>query len=405
MKKIIFLLFILPFICTAESTEMSIASAVDMALKNNIDLKNSNLTLNNQKLSSATSWNSILPDIKLSGSVTENLRSGAYGVSVGASASVSVNANLATDIVQSVLDYRNGKITYNEAKNALVRDVRKYYYNLVVLSQKVRLQADKLETLKKREEMAQKKFDSGTISEIDRLNAVINYKTGEYELKKLNNEFAKAMLNFKYVIGTDTEAELVLTDELPELKSESLENLKLDIDKNTDVLQAYYDLRSAQNNRAAIIGSAAPSFSLGYSVSGENVNLDNGNVSLSVSLPLQWALPFSNTQVSVIQNENNIKIKQNSLAGAKRKAQIEFDGLVMTIKEIKNDMDSLVMSRDAAKSSYELVRRLYDNGSKDYLELKDSENTLFETEINILNAKYEFISSVLDLDYLMGSES
>ena len=60
MKKMMLLLFIIPFICAAESAEMSITAAVDMALKNNIDLKNSNLTLSNKKLTAASSWNSIL---------------------------------------------------------------------------------------------------------------------------------------------------------------------------------------------------------------------------------------------------------------------------------------------------------------------------------------------------------
>ena len=94
---------------------LSVEDAVELALKENISIKQSNLSLDSSKRSKDTSWNSLLPSVTASGTYNDGLKENAQTVSLGIRASLAINAAMVEAIKAARLNYEKAKIDYDNA--------------------------------------------------------------------------------------------------------------------------------------------------------------------------------------------------------------------------------------------------------------------------------------------------
>jgi outer membrane protein TolC len=57
-----------------------------------------------------------------------------------------------------------------------------------------------------------------------------------------------------------------------------------------------------------------------------------------------------------------------------------------------------------AEEAYELAEESYAAGTMELLEVKNAEQELNQARYDLLNARYTFLSGMLDLRYLAGGE-
>ena len=140
MKKYRFVFTVLLFSCMAvslgaETVSLTIDDAVSLALANNLSLKSTAIDLNAAQRSKDTSWNLYLPTI--SGSIsnagsTEVFSTTAnptlnynYGLTVGLSASLTLNPAVKEQLESYNVDYTIQQVTYGQARHELERNVKK----------------------------------------------------------------------------------------------------------------------------------------------------------------------------------------------------------------------------------------------------------------------------------------
>jgi|GEM_PF-929581 len=440
MKKYILIIFMILSVIilsaedltddTKNTIKLDIDSAIERALKYNLSLKNSELDLINKKFSLASSWNQFIPNASLSASIghsdsftydntidENNTNNNSKNtLSAGFSTSLSLNAKMIFNIYQSVIDWKKGVISLKQVKANLTNSIKKYYYNLVILKEQISLIEKQIENTKERYDASLIKLNNGMISELEKLKNEYAYKSLLPDISKAINDYQTNLLSFKQLIGIKNDFPIELTSSIPEIPSIDYEKIiNMPMDNNLDIQLLTQQLKSDQNTRNTYIAGLTPSLNLSYSLSSsfnkdpfndawfDNNNWDSsGAFKLSVSIPLDPLFPFSETQTNIIKSRNNIIVSSNNIKDAVEKKKIELVTAIMKLKEIDNSIDSLVVNVDLAEKTYELQQKSYSLGSKNFLELKDAENSLFEAKLKLLNAKYDYFTNLLDIKYILN---
>jgi len=229
-------------------------------------------------------------------------------------------------------------------------------------------------------------------------------------LNRLKNSYKNSQNSFKQIIGIDIAQKIELSSDIPEFDGDIdqiIENFE--IDSNAAVRSLVYDLNGAEYSRNNSIANIAPTFNLGYAFSGSNdlQNADwklSNSLKLSISMGLDGLLPFSPAQTNIINAQYNINKIKNNIMNQKQLVSLELSKTADNINELKNSIKSYEMNIEIADKTYEMTEKLYNSGRYGYLEFKQAEEDKFDARLKLLNTKYEFLSSLYDLEYLIGRE-
>ena len=136
MKKQILILCLaasLSFFSTAQTgaRTITIDDAVNLALQNNLDIKQSKMDLELLAQKNKYSWNSVSPSISASGGFNGNTPLGegdtSFSYSLGASLNLTLTPALRTTMKKALLDYQSGQATLETTKRRIELSVRKTF--------------------------------------------------------------------------------------------------------------------------------------------------------------------------------------------------------------------------------------------------------------------------------------
>ena len=416
--------------------KLDIDTAVAKAVEHNFSLMNNKLDNNNYLLTTLTSFNKLLPSIGINVNAGNNYsysrtlynQPGSYTVSesisnnlsAGFSTNLSFNTKTVFDIRQTVIDYRSGLITYQNALNKVKNDTKKFYYNLIILREYIDLQNNKVIIAKNRYDSTfinNSRMDS---SEIDILQNEYDYKSNLYSLKQAEDNYAINIISLKQMLGITGNKEIELTSGIPEITPIDYGDFEnQSIEKNLGLQALYQSLLSEMNICGGYIAGLTPSFSLSYSITSSfnkdpayyywfndanNLWARSGSFSFSVSLPLDPLFPFSASQVSIVREQNNIKKIKNNLNDQKEKIKLSVAQIIIQLKETEENIDVLKTNVELADYTYHKIENLYNDGKKSELELRDADTTLYNAQIQLLTAKYNYLSNMIDLKNLLNNQ-
>ena len=421
------------------------SKAVELFIKNNLELKESNISLENNKIDLATVWNDFIPQTKLGLSYSNNsttsnvdytdakynnyetvLDSKSRGLNINTS--YDLKASYFFNIVNTYLEYKSGKISYLKVKQNIKYEVRKSFYNLLVLEEQVKYKKEEVSNAEEKYKKNLIKFEAQMISEIDKLNSEYNYLSLQPELEDLNNQYQYMLSGFKNMLGIDNDRKIILVGELNEnIDSESFETLvnkKFEIERNIDLQDIHNKIKIYQNARNNSISELTPTFSIGYnydysldyseksieekSMDKTDQNYNNqtksGILTLSLTFGLDNLLPFSRSQKNIIKYSNEIKSAKYELENKKNKLKTEVDNIIAKINMNIQLINLHKKNYEIALKSYLLVEKLYDAGSRDFLELNDARDKLNKSKLSLLKAKFDLYTSYIDLEKILNIE-
>lgn len=406
----------------SEPIVLTVDKAVELALQNNITIKQSKMDLDMLELRDSFSWNGISPSLSLSGGVNGS-KAGTFDtfadsdptVSWSASGSVSLNFTpaLATTVKSARLAYESGQMSYENTRRSIELSVRKTFYSLLYFNENLELQHRSLETARQTYESNLSKFNQGRLSEMNLLTSQYNYESKIPAVTNLHTTYENNLDNFKIILGLDLNDEIELTGSLVELAAAELNNKLLDvnIEELPSIKMLLKNIESSENSLMATRFSAyGPSLSLSGSA-GTNGGIkpsSDPRVSVSYSatvrIPLDGYLPWSNGSVSVqAQKESLEKLKQN-LEQTKKTTEISIRNSYNAIKQAKAQLAVYEKNMELMQKTYDMTRASYNAGSTDFLTLQKAEDNLYQAKYNVENQRYSIISAVLDLENTLGIE-
>lgn len=397
----------------SEKKVLTIEDAVQLAKENNISIKTAENTLNNLDLKNKYSWNSVSPTANLNGNFSDNLESDSASFSLSGSINLNLKTNLYSEIKGAKLNYEKGLLTYKEAVRQIELSVRKSFYNLIYQQENLVLQNRSLETSKTQYLNNEEKFKNGKISELDAFTSRVNYEAKKPVVESAEINFQNDLAAFKQILGIPQKTEIELKgslDEILNLKEISFDLLPKVEEPAPNVKSAEYDFEIAKNSLLDSRFSAyAPSISGTYSYGkSKNSNQDDwtttNNLSVGVSVPLDGILPWSTRAVTVKTNANALDTAEKKLEDAKTTVAVQTESYIRKINQAVKQIDSLKATEELANQTYQMTLTAYNYGKTDFLSLQNANDSVLSAGVNLKSQAYTLISTILDLESVLGLE-
>lgn len=429
MKKYM-LLFIAVFISAqavycAEIKIITAESAVEMAVNNNLTIRSEDYSLSVKRRSRNNRFNAFVPDLTAGSSLSkanEKPEIGDYYWNLGTNiqAQLSLSLALFDGIEYLTAEYEKGLIEREEAVKLLRRDTLKSFYNLILMSENIVLLEKNIATAEKRYRQADINFRNGLASELERLRSRVTYEQLKPDLVELKNSFRKAMLSFKQMLGLELESEIRLegviapetyTIEVNELIFSSLpdrldvqkliSSIKLlNISKDSDIHASRYPQLILTYNKNMLFNRDPFSEPLFEDTDADWT--DTGAFSLSLSFDLDSYIPRLKTDTDVKNKADEIKKLETELASALQLAEIEIRSYAMNLEKSEKKIEALVLNENLAERAYELAAEGYNAGTVELLTLESSSDDYQKAKLDVLAEKYNYQSSLLDLEYAVN---
>ena len=208
----------------AESMTLTVDEAVELAIRQNLGLKQSGIALQTTERAKNTAWNSFLPSMAAStgfsaasgifefgnGSTQSLGDPGALDVTAGLNLSLPINLAVGTGIKNLVANYAAGQISYEEAQKTLERDVRKQFYLLLANQESIQIQQSNLDLAEKRLEQARNNFQNGLAPELEVLSAQVAVANLRPQVDETKGYYQNLLFYFKFYLGADLNDQVTL---------------------------------------------------------------------------------------------------------------------------------------------------------------------------------------------------
>jgi outer membrane protein TolC len=438
-----------------EPLTLTADAAVDYAIEHNLELASSRIDEEIKERQANLAWNRFIPSVQVSGTMSRaNKESTQQGVipypptagadpvtgytiyedvlgfeetiprwSVAGNLEVSLQLNYA--MFQAIrgtrIDLRAGRISTRQAEEKLERDVRKSFYNLLLMRQNMELMRERIDAAERRYEQARINYENGLVPELTMLSARVSWENMKPQLQEMQLGYEQALQGFKMNLGLDLQREITLDGSIaaPSIHVDEERLINEYLTERLDIRSLMTTIESLESQlEATKLRAFTPNIILGFSMDpalqGDpwdtnwldtgNWSQSRGGLSLTIAMGLDGFLPWSTTQVGLRELEDNIKKTRIGLLQAIRGAKMDIRSTVRSLEKARDSIDTLQLNVQRARRAYEMAEEAYNAGSKELLEVQNAEIELKTAQLEVLKERYNYIEALLDLEYALGTE-
>jgi outer membrane protein TolC len=428
--------------------------AVALAVKNNLSLQSSQASVDAKKRKMDTRWNVFSPTVDLSGTFgrmnTGSTVSGTrpvpilgvttattpiYGVtpysvesdpamtlSGRLSVSLSLNAALFEGMQNTKLDYEGGLITYEKAKAQLERDVRKAYYNMLLMRENIKLKRESYVAAEQQEASARANYRAGLSPELNLLQAQVAKENLKPEIDELENNYTMLFAQFAVYLGLpyDTAFELEPLDEgaTSAVPLEVKELIAKAANNKPEIQELKQQVKMLESTRKKTFYNIfTPTLSLSWNMDPTwrgtefgtppfESNIwkaqQSGMFSVMLSFRLSGLFPWSAEQQSLKDIDDQIRSLNIGLAQSVQGAEIDVYKIILSLNKAQASIGAMNKTIELAQRSYESTERAYRAGLQNNLQVQDARNQLNQAKIGALSQQFTYLQGLLDLEYAIG---
>lgn len=441
IKQIVNLTFVSVIVCFgliaighAQTKQFTLEEAINFAVKNNGDAQVARLVVKKSEAAVSEAYGTALPSINFSAGYTYNVLKPAFFMTnftnpqskdllkiemggtnqFAATASVNqilFNSAVFTAIGTSKVFYNAAKETYKSSITKVVSNTTKAFYGVLLSKEVVKV----FETVKanatKNLNTVQELFAEGYIPEYDKIRAEVGVQLIDPELSGAKMRYDNALSYLKMALGLDIKTDIEALGDI------SLDdNFKMVEDSvNRMIGNLNFDLRSMELQKTVLKDIISmresefyPSLSLfgNYQFSGQSNTWDfssatvkSSAVGINFSMSLFQGMQ-SNARVQQAKIDYmSLDVKYTQVEEAmKTQLQVAFNRLNVAKEKVK----SLSGSVSTAKRGYEIAEIRYKEGAGSQVEINEASSSVVQTNMNYLQAVYEYIDAIVDIKGIIG---
>ncbi len=291
---------------------------------------------------------------------------------------------------------------------SLISNVAIYYYKLLDFKSRLRISEETLLSRKESTRIISERFQKGIVAQIDLNQAQVQEAVAEAavpfykkQVIQIENALSVLMGQYPHEIETDT---LEKEKNLPEIPCGIPSDL---LERRADLLQSEQILK-AQNAQIGVAQAMRfPSISLTGNMGVASSEISDlftpdafvWNMSAGIVGPI---FNFGKNKRRVdIQKEKTIQARlqyENAVLNAFR----EVEDALVGVQTIKDEVVAIEKQLSAAENAAKLARARYDGGVTSYLEVLDTERSLFDFEIKMMDAYQRKFISYIELYKVLG---
>lgn len=430
---------------------LDLASAVKLAQENNIQVRQMRLGLHSSQLSLKQAKYQFLPNLNANWSYGQNWgttfdfnvfqsvsqTTGSSNISLSSSVTLFAGFKNHHNLKARKADVASSKYSLERVKNDLGLNVALNFFNVVYGKENIRIIEKRLDLLVKQLEKTEKQFAAGLITQGDVFQFKAQIATEELNLVNARNAFGKSELVLIQSLGivpaekysfvspdvsrVEVEADLPPMEEVFKIALATMPEIK---EQEAKIISSEYSMKASNANylpTLSLTGGIYSSYSsngvleagldtvLGFEVPTQNTvqmaylkQLDR-NVRQSISLSL--AVPIFNQ----LQTRTAVQQSKINLENARFESQNQKNILIQSIQSAYLDLQASQASYDATQkqlyslnAAFEYAEAKFSSGIIDYYSYIKILNDKSLAEIELLNAKYNFLFKKAILDVYQG---
>jgi outer membrane protein len=444
----------------------TLQECVDYALKNNITVKQTEISSQLSKDAVLQSYGNMLPSLNGSGSHSYNYGrsvdpySYTFTTSAVQSTNLSLNSSLTlfnglelqNTLKRSKLDYMAGKYDVDKIKNDIALNVAADYLQILYSKENQKAANDRVEAAAKQRDRTKALVDAGTFAKGNLLDAEAQLAAEELNKVTADNNLISSKLNLVQLLQLDSvstieiedpaiaipdQSSLTLTPEsIFEAAIKTLPEIKSADTKNQSAEKSLSISRGGRFPRLSLFGSLSTGYSnqskrytslpvfLGYgqsgyiTSSGEDVlqplysyHLENTpfkdqiNNNYNKSFGLSINIPLFNG-FSVYSNVKRAKL---NLENSKLTAQQTRNNVYKSIQQAHAEAQAALNRYNASEKSvsamqeaFTYTEKKFNAGMLNSVEFVTAKNNLSKAQSDLLQSKYDFILKLKVLDFYLG---
>ena len=437
MKKLLiaFIIFTLPVTFGQTELVLDLDKCIELALDRSHDLKLAELEKEkaDEQISEAFG-SSVLPDIKGSvdyrralklGEIIINIPgffSGSFpqGTKNTLSVGVTVDQPLFTGAVFFATRIANiyAEIwhkSYYSTKAALIKDVKRAYYALLVSRQFLELSNITLKAARDNFKDTEAMYNAGLAPEYDYIRANVQVQNILPELVRAENSIVLAENSLKLVIGLDLEQQIEIKDSLVfnKIDIENYENSTLILEeKNFTLQQLRLQIELMDKAASYEFSKHFPElyFFGSWLASAQEDDVrpfSDWRYINSVYVGLNLKVPIFNgwqTTSKVDQAEIEVLKAQEEYQRTNKFLKNQLEDILLKIEEKQFQIDAYSATIEQAQLGYDIALKRYSSGIGTQLENIDSLVELTRAKINYLNAVFDYYDLHARLEELLSTK-
>jgi outer membrane protein TolC len=415
-------------------------TAVDMAVKNNLNLESARLGTNIKKRKAGMAWNQFLPSAVATGTLSrDNWASTSQGINIPgiidilgtplpqwhATGAFQANLDFSFALFEGIrslrLDYNAGLISFEKARLQIEQGVRKMYNGILLTEANIALINDSFVNAQRQASIAEANYRAGLAPRLTWLQAQVSVENMKPTVNDLENSLKNLKGNFALLLGLnyDTAFELeALTLELSELSMEVAELISKAASEKPDINELRANIITLQSQKKALsLQQFTPFLRLGWTLTSmfnplldpfkdTLIDIDNwskgGNFSVTLGMNFNGLFPFTKEGQQRKDMEASIQIQNLRLVQMIRETELEIFTKVNSLDKLKTTVDVQKAAVDLALQSYRLTEEAYRAGLQDFQAVRSAALALEQARLQLLTQQFNYLNDLIDLEYAIG---
>jgi outer membrane protein TolC len=440
---------------------LSPGQAVELAVKNNLNLETAREALDIKKRKSDLVWNQFLPDLSVNGTLSRDnwaTTSGAtvpvpiplnplinalnplpagtpdiYGVTTrsmtlpqwhvnGAlSAALTFSFALVEGIKSYKKDYEAGVISYDKAVLQVEQGIRKMYNNILLLEANTILLQDSFKNTLRQAAIAEANYNAGLAPRLTWLQAQVAVENMKPSVNDLDNNLKSLRGNFALLLGLpyDTPFELESLSAEATFIPEDVEQLiSRAASEKPDILELKASIITLQSQRKALaLQQFTPYLRFGWTLStlfspaldpfkeswfdADHWN-KGGNFSITLGMSLNNLFDFTKEGQQRKDMDASLRMQSLRLGQMIRETELEIFIKINSLEKTRTTKEAHQAALDLAEQSYRLTEEAYRAGLQDFQAVQSSALALDQAKLQLMREQFNYLNDLIDLEYSLG---
>ena len=413
----------------AQSLDVNLQKAIDIALAENPTIKIADKDIQLKEVADSEAWQALLPTVDVSLSLSHSIlvssmKMGGQVFKMGQDGTTTATGSLSVAIpVFAPSVYQNMKLTKQDIQLAkekarssrldLINQVTKAYYAVLLSKDSYEVMQKSYNTAKENFEVVDQKYQVGSVSEYDKISAEVQMRSMNSSMVSTQTSLTLAMLQLKVLMGINPEIELNITDSLKAYESSltlaNTDSSDGELANNSSLKQIDLNAQMLQRTQKLLKTNFLPTVS--FSLSGQYQSISNtdwnvfgykyspsSSFAFTVSVPVFHASNWTKLKSNRVQILQLADTRENTRRQLSMAVESYRRNMVTTLTKIESDREAVKQ----ADKAVDISSKRYEVGRGTILELNQSETALTQAELTYCQSIYDYLSNKADLDYTLG---
>ncbi len=427
--RMLMLFIIAVFVALIKAEELTIEKAIQMALENNKDILVAREEIKRADARVKEAWSSALPSVNVLADYSRNFKQTFFYVNGGdfGRFSFTFNNEYRLNAVLNQTIYSFGKVgtalkiardyekfssaQFTNQKQQIITMVKRAFYGALLKKHIYQVSKDSEQSARENYQNTKQRYESGTVSEFDLLQAEVRWQNAIPDTIQARNEWHLALNNLKSMLSLPLENSITLVGEFSEnllvTPEESYEQV---LQQRPDYQMMRWEMAMRKKNISLQFAQHFPSlngsFTYSYSALSDQFKLENTNdnyvLGVSLSVPI-FSGGFTTAQVQqarVDYNQSAIRLKKQE-----EQIRIELENVRLRLKEAQQRILAAKKNVSTAQRAYEIAEVRNKSGLATQLELKDSRVFLDQARLSYYRALFDELNAYFDWQLITGQQA